>query len=114
MVAKAGEASGNNEMVRFFFYWMYVFTLTGVAALMTSFLAPGVEGSGIPVSDRSALLLLGEESHSPCWAYYFLFRCFLVLHFFSLCLAFVRVTSPSVSIFAEGYTVTIESYITSG
>lgn len=52
-------------MIRFFLYWMYVFTLTAVAALMTSFFAPGVMGSGIPVRDGFVVSLLGGKCHDP-------------------------------------------------
>lgn len=57
LVEHAGGALGGSVAVRFFFFWLYVLTMTLLAAFLTSYFCPAVEGSGIPVSlaNRSPL-----------------------------------------------------------
>lgn len=49
-VDKGGALLGGGSWARFFFFWLYDILLTGVAAMLTAYFSPGVEGSGIPVS----------------------------------------------------------------
>lgn len=62
MVDDGGKSFGDGEGVRFFFYWVYAFTLTGVAAMVTSYFCPGIEGSGIPVRGFTGTLQLQVAS----------------------------------------------------
>lgn len=47
---KGGALLGGGSTARFFFFWLYDIALTGLAAMLTAYFSPGVEGSGIPVS----------------------------------------------------------------
>lgn len=51
MVDTGGAALGNSQGVQFFLFWLFDVTLTGLAASGTAYFSPGVEGSGIPVSE---------------------------------------------------------------
>lgn len=44
-----GAILGGGSGARFLFFWLYDIVLTGLAALLTAYFSPGVEGSGIPV-----------------------------------------------------------------
>lgn len=46
---RGSAALGGGSGAKFFFYWLYDITLTGFAAFLTAYFAPGVGGSGIPV-----------------------------------------------------------------
>eukprot|EP00904_Undaria_pinnatifida_P001073 jgi/Undpi1/10967/HiC_scaffold_30.g13268.m1 len=48
IVNDGGAALGGSQGARFVLFWLYDVTLTGMAALVTAYFSPGVEGSGIP------------------------------------------------------------------
>ena len=58
MVDSGGAALGNSKGVQFFLFWLFDVALTGLAALVTSYFSPGVEGSGIPVRRETGRPLL--------------------------------------------------------
>lgn len=45
-----GALLGGGSGARFLFFWLYDIVLAGLAAMLTAYFSPGVEGSGIPVS----------------------------------------------------------------
>lgn len=47
---KGGALLGGGSGARFLFFWLYDIVLAGLAAMLTAYFSPGVEGSGIPVS----------------------------------------------------------------
>lgn len=49
IVDAGGAAFGGGSGARFFFFWLYDIVLTGIAAMLTTYFSPAVEGSGIPV-----------------------------------------------------------------
>eukprot|EP00903_Cladosiphon_okamuranus_P009149 g8742.t1 len=48
IVEKGGALLGGGSGARFLFFWLYDIVLTGLAAMLTAYFSPGVEGSGIP------------------------------------------------------------------
>lgn len=50
IMEKGGALLGGSTGAKFFFFLLYDIILTGIAAMMTAYFSPGVEGSGIPVS----------------------------------------------------------------
>ncbi|CAM9991754.1 unnamed protein product, partial [Scytosiphon promiscuus] len=48
IVDNGGALLGGGSWARFLFFWLYDIVLTGVAAMLTAYFSPGVEGSGIP------------------------------------------------------------------
>ncbi|CAM9866036.1 unnamed protein product, partial [Laminaria digitata] len=48
IVNSGGVALGGSQGGDFFLFWLFNVTLTGIAAMVTAYFSPGVEGSGIP------------------------------------------------------------------
>ncbi|CAM9445811.1 unnamed protein product, partial [Ectocarpus fasciculatus] len=48
IMEKGGALLGGSTGAKFFFFLLYDIVLTGIAAMMTAYFSPGVEGSGIP------------------------------------------------------------------
>lgn len=55
---KGGALLGGGSGAKFLFFWLYDIVLTGLAAMLTAYFSPGVEGSGIPVSQMTMLCSL--------------------------------------------------------
>lgn len=55
---KGGALLGGGSEAKFLFFWLYDIVLTGLAAMLTAYFSPGVEGSGIPVSQMTMLCSL--------------------------------------------------------
>lgn len=62
---RGSAALGGGSGVKFFFYWLYDITLTGFAAFLTAYFAPGVGGSGIPVRTVASTLQCLSISSPP-------------------------------------------------
>lgn len=59
IVDHGGALLGGGSGARFLFFWLYDIVLTGLAAMLTAFFSPGVEGSGIPVSQDELIRVNG-------------------------------------------------------